>query len=85
VLGNRRADCHRGSALIRWRFRVSSVTTHDDAPDDDEHADREQQVDPSGSVEHECANCPDDDERYPYDDAEIHELTGCAIACKLPM
>ena len=63
---------------------MSSVTTHDDAPDDDEHADGKQEVDPSGSIEHECANCPDDDQRYPYNNTEIHELTGCAMAFKLP-
>jgi hypothetical protein len=40
-------------------------------------------MDPTGCVEHESANCPDDDQRYPYNDAEIHELTGCAVVCKL--
>ena len=64
---------------------MSSITTHDDAPDDDEDADREQKVDPSRAVEHECANRPDDDQRYSYKNAEIHELTGCAMLCKLPV
>jgi hypothetical protein len=64
---------------------VSSVAAYDDAPDDDEDADGEQEVDPPWSIEHECANCPNDDQRYPYNNAEIHELTGCAMAFKLPM
>jgi hypothetical protein len=41
-------------------------------------------MDPAGCVEHECANGPDDNQRNPYDNAEIHELTGCAIVYKLP-
>ena len=71
--------------LILRRFRMPAITANDDAPDDDEHTDGEQQVNPSRRVEHECANRPDDDERYAYDDTEIHELTGCAMAFKLPM
>ena len=64
---------------------MSTITANDNTPDDDEDADGEQEMNPSRRVEHECANCPDDDQRYPYKNAEIHELTGCAIACKLPM
>ena len=64
---------------------MSPVAAYDDAPDDDEHTAGEQEVDPSWTIEHECGDCPDDDQRYPYDNAEIHDLTGCAIAFKLPM
>lgn len=64
---------------------MATITTYDDAPDDDEDADGEQEMDPSGPVEHECANRPHDNQRYAYKNAEIHELTGCAMDCKLPM
>src|SRR5690242_6528756 len=43
--GNRGVDCRRASALIllalgrRW---MTTIATHDDAPDDDEHADGQQ-------------------------------------------
>ena len=63
---------------------MSTVATHHDSPNDDGDADGEQEMNPTGSVEHECANGPDDDQRNPYKNAEIHELTGCAMAFKLP-
>jgi hypothetical protein len=69
--------------VIPCRFWMSAITAYDDAPDDDEDTDGEQQMDPPRSIEHECANCPDDDQRYSYDDAEIHDLTGCAMAFQL--
>jgi hypothetical protein len=63
---------------------MSAVAAYDDAPDDDEDTDAEQEMDPTRSIEHECANGPDDDQRYPYENAEIHELTACVMAFKLP-
>jgi len=63
---------------------MSSITANDDAPDDDEDTDGEQEMDPTRRVEHECANGSDDDQCDACDNAEIHELTGCAIVYKLP-
>jgi hypothetical protein len=64
---------------------MAAITTHDDAPDNEEHADGEQQMNPAGSVKRESADAPDDNQRNAYENAEIHELTGCAMAFKLPM
>jgi hypothetical protein len=62
---------------------VTPIACDDDAPDDDEHADGEQQMHPPWSAENERANDPDDDERDTDDDAEIHDLTYGALVPKL--
>ena len=63
---------------------MPSISSHDNSPNHDEHADGQEQVYPSGSFEHECANGPDDDQRNADENTEIHELTGCAMDFKLP-
>jgi hypothetical protein len=41
-------------------------------------------MNPAGSVKRESADAPDDNQRNAYENAEIHELTGCAMDRKLP-
>jgi len=53
---------------------MSAVTPHDDAPDHDEDADSQQQMNPPWAVERECANRPDDDHRDANENTEIHSL-----------
>lgn len=51
---------------------MSSIAAHDDAVDDQKHADGEQEVDPTGSIEHERGYCPNDEESDASDDADVH-------------
>ena len=50
---------------------MTPIATHDDTPDDDENADGEKQVNPSGAVEPN-AETPDDDQRNTTKNTEIH-------------
>jgi len=51
---------------------MSSIAANDDSPDDDEHADSQQQINPAGTVERERADSPDDDQRNADEKTEIH-------------
>ena len=63
-----------GKSLLVFRRWVSSITANDDAPDYDEHADRQQQIDPPWAVERERANRPDHEQRNADENTEIHSL-----------
>lgn len=57
---------------------MSSITAHDDAPDQDEHADGQEEVNPSWSVEAERNDGPDYDK---YDGDENAEIHGVIVEC----
>src|SRR5439155_10694782 len=77
----RSATC---SASFLFRLGMAAVAAHDDAPDDDEHADGQQEVQPSRSAVDERADGPHDDERDTGNDSDIHELTVRGLDLKLP-
>ena len=49
---------------------MTAITAHDDAPDDDEYADGEQEMQPSRSIEPD-ADRPDDDQTNASENSEI--------------
>jgi hypothetical protein len=54
---------------------MAAIAAHDDPPDDDEHADREQQMYPPWSVEDQCGEHPQHEHRNADEDSKIHLLT----------
>ena len=63
---------------------MTPITANDDAPDDDEYADGEQQMQPSRTVvQH--SNDPDENQDDAADNSYIHGLTCRALVSKLPM
>ena len=70
--------------LSTRRLGMTSISSHDNSPDHHEHTNCQEQMDPSRSIEHECADCPDHNQRNTNENTEIHELTGCAMDFKLP-
>jgi hypothetical protein len=51
---------------------MPAIARDDNAPDDDEHADGEKQMFPSGAIECECTNRPDDNQYDADQNTEIH-------------
>src|SRR5438552_7749642 len=59
------------------------VAANDDPPDDEKHADGEEQVQPSGPAVDERANGPDHQQHDSDENAQIHELTVGVPSLKL--
>jgi hypothetical protein len=53
---------------------MSTIAANNDSPDDDKHADSEQQMNPPWALERERADCPDHDHRETNENTEIHSL-----------
>ena len=51
---------------------MAAVAAHHHAPDDDEHTDGQEEMDPARSVEHECGNGPHNEESHANEYAEVH-------------
>ena len=51
---------------------MSSIAAHDNAVDDQKHAQREKELDPARSIEDERGNCPYDEEPNACNDADVH-------------
>lgn len=73
VVPARRAHVVRRSAGTVVLRLVPRRAAHDDAVDQQRHANRQEQVNPTGSFHHERGDSPHEQEHQRADDSEIHE------------